>query len=95
MAQGPLIPSKAPNLPVATDAYSAVYIDKLTNVLRLYFNTIDSDFAGLLGTIGAQYLNIPHIAASDTTDQYATANDTPTKVAWNVEETTEIGRAHV
>jgi len=25
----------------------------------------------------------PHIAAQDTTDQYATGNDTPTKVLWN------------
>lgn len=86
MAQGPLIPSKAPNLPVAPQEYAPVYVDKLTNVLRLYFNTIDSDFAGLLGTIGAQYLNVPHIAASDTTDQYATATNTPTKIAWNTQE---------
>ena len=28
-------------------------------------------------------LTFPHIGASDTTDQYAVANDTPTLVAWN------------
>jgi len=28
-------------------------------------------------------LTFPHIGASDTTDQYASANDTPTLVAWN------------
>lgn len=28
-------------------------------------------------------LTFPHLAASDSTDQYATANDTPTVVAWD------------
>jgi hypothetical protein len=28
-------------------------------------------------------LEFPHIAASDTTDQYATASDTPTIIKWN------------
>jgi hypothetical protein len=28
-------------------------------------------------------ITFPHIAASDTADQYAAANDTPTLVAWN------------
>lgn len=37
-----IIPSKAPNLPVATVQYEARYQDQLTNVLRLYFNTIDN-----------------------------------------------------
>lgn len=86
MATRPLIPPRAPNLPVGPAEYETRYIDQLNNILRLYFNTIDSDFAGLLGTIGAQYLNVPHIAASDTTDQYALGNDTPTKIAWNMQE---------
>ena len=32
-------------------------------------------------------LTFPHIGASDTTDQYATANDTPTLVNWNTLDT--------
>lgn len=32
-------------------------------------------------------LEFPHIAASDSTDQYATASDTPTIVKWNTLET--------
>ena len=32
-------------------------------------------------------ITFPHIGASDTTDQYATANDTPTLVAWNMLDT--------
>ena len=75
--------SKAPNLPIAPVEYGQRYQDQFLNVLRLYFNTIDSIFGALLGPLGGKYLNIPHIAASDTTDQYAGGNDTPTLVAWN------------
>ena len=32
----------APNLPLATEEYSRAYTDQLNNVLRLYFNRIDS-----------------------------------------------------
>ena len=34
----------APNLPLATNDYSRQYQDQLNNVLRLYFNLIDSTF---------------------------------------------------
>jgi hypothetical protein len=34
----------APNLPLATEEYSRQYQDQLNNVLRLYFNRIDSTF---------------------------------------------------
>ena len=32
----------APNLPLATEEYSRAYADQLNNVLRLYFNRLDS-----------------------------------------------------
>lgn len=149
-----LIPSKAPNLPIATVEYEVRYQDQLTNVLRLYFNTIDNaigeiirilaytgpfdtvyantvdatnvnatnvntaNLTSLFATIqqlqantvaaanfqggngvfnnltgsnvnaslftGAGYqINFPHIAASDSTDQVAGGNDTPTVVNFN------------
>lgn len=78
-----LIPPRAPNLPVGPMQYETRYVDQLTNALRLYFNTIDSDFSALLGSLGGAYLNIPHIAASDTADQYALGNNTPTQVQWS------------
>jgi hypothetical protein len=34
----------APNLPLATEDYNRQYQDQLNNVLRLYFNLIDSTF---------------------------------------------------
>jgi hypothetical protein len=66
--------------------YETRYIDQLTNALRLYFNTIDNGFSSLLGSSGGAYLQLPFIAASDSTDQLATATDTPTVVAWNTLE---------
>jgi hypothetical protein len=32
----------APNLPIATDEYQQQYQDKYSNVLRLYFNQLDT-----------------------------------------------------
>lgn len=78
-----LRPPKAPNLLVAPVSYSQLYVDQLNNALRLYFNQIDNFGFGLLNTTGGGGLSFPHIAASDSTDQYATANDTPTIVNWN------------
>jgi hypothetical protein len=78
-----LRPPKAPNLLVAPVQYAQLYQDQLTNALRLYFNQIDNFGFGLLNTVGGGALSFPHIAASDDTDQLATANDTPTVVTWN------------
>lgn len=76
--------TKAPALPFAPVDYDRAYLDQLNNILRQYFNTLDN-FVGQLsidtGTAGLPVL--PHIAAQDDTDQYATATDTATKVLWN------------
>jgi len=37
-----LIPSKAPNLPIAPVDYSQLYIDQFSNALRLYFAQVDN-----------------------------------------------------
>lgn len=79
----PIIPPRAPNLPLAPMQYESRYLEQLTNALRLYFNTIDNDLIALFGPLGGSFLNIPHIAASDSTDQYALGNNTPTQVKWN------------
>jgi len=78
-----LIPPKAPNLLVAPTQYEPRYVDQLNSVQRLYYNTIDNGLASLYGPLGGKFLNIPHIAASDSTDQYAGGNNTPTVIAWN------------
>ena len=78
-----LRPPKAPNLLVAPVSYSQLYVDQLNNALRLYFNQIDNFGSGILNTTGGSGLSFPHICASDSTDQYAGGNDTPTVVDWN------------
>lgn len=78
-----LRPTKAPNLPAATLAYSTSFQDQFENILRLYFNQIDNLTQQLASSQGGSYLQFPHIAASDTTDQYAGGDNTPTLVAWN------------
>jgi len=86
MAYTPLRPPKAPNLLVAPIVYDQRYIDQLTNALRLYFNQIDNGMGFLLSDTGGSTLSLPHIAASDTADQLATASNTPTEVKWNTLE---------
>jgi hypothetical protein len=56
----PLIPPKAPNLPLATPTYNAQYLEQLTNTLRLYFNTIDNGLTALLSQEGGAYLRFPN-----------------------------------
>jgi hypothetical protein len=60
----------------------------LIRALRLYFNLLDDYFAkvvldALNGAAGGNGISFPHIAASDSTDQYAGGNNTPTVVKWN------------
>ena len=83
MAFVPLRPSKAPNLLIAPIEYTQLYQDQLNNAFRLYFNQVDNFNFGLSNALGGGYLSFPHISASDSTDQYATANNTPTVVEWN------------
>lgn len=42
-----------PNLPLAPDAYDRQYIDKLNNVLRLYFNQVNASNATVLAQIAS------------------------------------------
>jgi hypothetical protein len=71
----------APNLPVASATYSQQYTDEYSNVLRLYFNQL-SNLTGVISSVNSG-LQLSHIGASDSTDQYATADNTPTIVKWN------------
>lgn len=78
-----LDPTKAAALPFAPVQYERQYHDTLNNILRQYFNTLDNVTQQLLSSAGGHFLTLPHIAAQDTTDQYATGDNTPTKVLWD------------
>ena len=76
-------PTKAPALSLTPTQFSQQHFDLFNQQLRVYFNTIDAFNATLSTTDGGAALSIPHIGASDSTDQYATADNTPTIVKWN------------
>jgi hypothetical protein len=75
---------KSPALPLAGAEYVPQSANRYSNILRLYFNQLDAAWQGLLGSNGGQYLESPHIAAQNTDDQYATADDTATLVVFDV-----------
>jgi hypothetical protein len=52
----------------------------------LYFNLLDRYLASFAGSSGGSIISLPFIAASDSTDQLATASDTPTVINWNTLE---------
>jgi hypothetical protein len=71
----------APALPLAPEIYNRPYQDQLNNVLRLYFNRIDS----ILDQLNAKRfyeLQIPYGAFSSDQDQTAVAN-TATLMTFN------------
>lgn len=78
-----LVPPKSPNLLVGPIEYAQDYQNQLNKVLRLYFNTIDNTLEVLMENSGGRFLNFPHIFASDSESQYATADDTATAVKWS------------
>lgn len=73
----------APSLPLPPKVYDQRQQDQFENALRLYFNRLDDFLGTISGPLGGGVLGLPHIAASDSTDQYASGNNTPTIVAWN------------
>jgi len=83
MAQRIISATKAPALTLTPTQFSQVHFDLLNAQLRVYFNTLDAFTATLSNADGGSSLSFPHIAASDSTDQVATGNDTPTVIKWN------------
>ena len=85
-----IIPTVAPRLPSATVEYDHRFMEQYSNVLRLYFNGIDTTFGGLLGSAsngsgfhpGGGYLNFLYASVQRTTDKTFTAN-TATLVTFN------------
>lgn len=75
-------------LPIPPQTYDSVYMRQLIQVIELYFTRLDSQTP-----LQAEYfkgngyqLSIPHIAASDETDQYADGDNTPTAIDWSTLE---------
>ncbi len=88
-----IIPTVAPRLPSAPVEYDHRFQEQYSNVLRLYFNGIDTTFGGLLGSPsngsglhpGGAYLNFPYAAIQRTTDKTFTAN-TVTQITFDTND---------
>jgi hypothetical protein len=88
-----ILPTIAPRLPAATVEWDHRFMEQYSNILRLYFNGIDTTFGGLLGSPsngsglhpGGGYLNFPYASVQRTTDQRFTAGtiNTPVLVTFN------------
>ncbi len=66
--------SKAPNLPVAPVVYDSRAVDMYSNILRLYFNTIDNITSAILGVVGMTTFSAPYGSFIDTSTVAAVAN---------------------
>lgn len=73
----------APALPTYPPNYDQRQGDQHNYSLRLYFNNLDNYLATISGPLGGGVLGLPHIAASDNTDQYADGDNDPTVVEWS------------
>jgi hypothetical protein len=65
---------RAPALPLAGQNYITTDEQQFRNVLRIYFNQLDSAFATLLDTGGGKFINFPYGAFSSSQTQTTTAN---------------------
>ena len=88
-SQQQLVRITPPRLPAAPTEYERRYHDQFADILRLYFNRLESILGQLNATTTAVGVLAPHISASSNIDQYATANNTPTIIAFNTLETNE------
>ncbi len=75
----------APALPVPPVEYDQRYHTDFIRTLRLYFNLLDGYLNSVNASLNGQGVGIifPHIAASDSTDQVATGNNTATQISFN------------
>ena len=76
-----------PALPLPPREYNVLSATDQIRVLRLYFNLLDQYLNAITAALNGGEIGggiaFPHIAASDSGDQYAGGDDTPTVVAWD------------
>lgn len=84
MAQ--IINPAVPNLPLGPVEYQKPFVDRHSNVLRLYFNQLNASLGLLFGARGGKYLSFPFIAASNTVDHTVATINAPTLVTFDSED---------
>lgn len=80
--QHALRPFVAPALPTGTPTYSQEAAQRMSSILRLYFNQIDAVVGSLVGPTGGSYLSYPYAAIQRTTGKTFTAN-TATQITFD------------
>lgn len=75
--------TQAPAFPFAPVEYQQQESDQFKRILTQYLKQNDNINGSLLSPGGGYYLSFPHIAASDSSDQFAGGNNTATLVAWD------------
>lgn len=73
----------APNLPLAQQEYGRQYQDQLNNVLRLYFNLLDSSVNGIIGTNGGAFIQNPHAMLISNQDQASAGTTVANTITYN------------
>lgn len=76
---------KAPNLPLAPVTYEKRFHEQFSNVLRLYFNQVDTIFESLFGVTGTKTLRAPYGTFLSTVTQTAAAINTPYTMTYNTQ----------
>ena len=74
-----------PALPGYPNGYDRLAFEQFSNVLRLYFNRLNTNVNNLTGDTGGRYLQFPYAAIQRTTDKSFTAN-TATQITFNVND---------
>lgn len=77
-----LTPTSPPALPLAREQYDRPYQDQLNNVLRLYFEKLNSNVNNVINDTGGRHLQFPYAAIQRTTDKTFTAN-TATQITFD------------
>lgn len=83
----------APNLPLAQPEYGRQYQDQLNNILRLYFNLLDSSVNNLIGNDGGMFLQTPHAMLMSDQDQTSAGTTVANTVTYNtpaIEQAVEV-----
>ena len=73
-------------LPNSPAEFDAQYIRQMIRVLEIYFNQLDAwnlQLYNALSGVTGNNIVLPHVCASDTTDQLAGGDNTPTVVNFN------------
>ena len=61
----------APNLPIAPVQYDSRYQEQFNNVLRLYFNRLNTNLSSVFNAFGGRFLDFPHGSFYDVGNQVA------------------------